>query len=93
MRPTPVSLKRAEGRSMSASEASQFMAALQDEPLGSLFMLMLMTGIRRGEALGLRGEDVDLKQRVIAIRQQLLRIDGELKTTEVETEKSRRPST
>jgi integrase len=53
-------------------------------------MLMLMTGVRRGEALGLRWEDVDLKKGVISIRQQLQRIDGELKATDVKTEKSRR---
>jgi integrase len=66
------------------------MRALKDLPMGCLFMLMLVTGMRRGEALGLRWEDVDLKKGVISIRQQLQRIDGELKATEVKTDKSRR---
>ena len=87
---TPVSIKRAEGRSMTAAQAKRLMKSLEDAPLGSLFMLMLMTGVRRGEALGLRWEDVDLKKGVISIRQQMQRIDGELKATEVKTEKSRR---
>jgi len=87
---TPVSIKRAEGRSMTAAQARRLMNSLKDAPLGSLFMLMLMTGVRRGEALGLRWGDVDLKKGVISIRQQLQRIDGELKATEVKTEKSRR---
>jgi integrase len=87
---TPVSIRRAEGRSMTAAQARRLMTTLKDVPTGSLFMLMLVTGVRRGEALGLRWEDVDLKKGVISIRQQLQRIDGELKVTEVKTEKSRR---
>jgi integrase len=87
---TPVSMNRAEGRSMTAAQAKQLMNALRDAPTGCLFMLMLMTGMRRGEALGLRWENIDLKKGVISIRQQLQRIDGQLKITEVKTEKSRR---
>jgi integrase len=87
---TPVSLTRGAGRSMTPEQARRLMNALKDAPSGSLFMLMLSTGMRRGEALGLRWEDVDLKNGVISIRQQLQRIDGQLKATEVKTDKSRR---
>jgi integrase len=87
---TPVTIPRAKGRSMTAAQARRFMNALKDLPLGCLFKLMLVTGVRRGEALGLRWEDVDLKKGVISVRQQIQRIDGELKATEVKTEKSRR---
>jgi len=87
---TPVSTKRGEGRSMTPEQARSFMEALKDLPMGCLFMLMLMTGVRRGEALGLRWEDVDFKTGVISICQQLQRTDGQLKATEVKTEKSRR---
>jgi integrase len=68
---TPVSIPRSASRSMSAAQARQLMKALKDLPMGCLFMLMLVTGMRRGEALGLRWEDVDLKKGVISIRQQL----------------------
>jgi integrase len=87
---TSVAIPRAAGRSMTAAQARRFMRALADLPLGPLFGLMLVTGVRRGEALGLRWEDVDLKKGVVSIRQQLQRIDGELKATDVKTEKSRR---
>jgi integrase len=87
---TPVSIPRSASRSMTAAQARRLMSALKDLPMGSLFMLMLVTGMRRGEALGLRWEDIDLKKGVISIRQQLQRIDGELKATEVKTDKSRR---
>jgi integrase len=75
---------------MTAAQARRLMSALKDLPMGSLFMLMLVTGMRRAEALGLRWQDVDLKKGVMSIRQQLQRIDGELKATEVKTDKSRR---
>jgi integrase len=87
---TPVSIPRSASRSIMAAQARRLMSALKDLPMGSLFMLILVTGMRRGEALGLRWEDVDLKKGVISIRQQLQRIDGELKATEVKTDKSRR---
>jgi integrase len=87
---TPVSIPRTTSRSMTAAQARRLMKVLKDVPMGCLFMLMLVTGVRRGEALGLRWEDVNLKKGVISIRQQLQRIDGELKATEVKTEKSRR---
>jgi integrase len=87
---TPVSIPRSASRSMTPAQARRLMKALKDVPMGCLFMLMLVTGLRRGEALGLRWEDVDLKKGVISIRQQLQRIDGELKATEVKTDKSRR---
>jgi len=87
---TPVPIPRSASRSMTAAEARRLMKALKELPMGCLFTLMLVTGMRRGEVLGLRWEDVDLKKGLISIRQQLQRIDGELKATEVKTDKSRR---
>jgi integrase len=55
---------------MTAAQARRFMKSLEGSPLGCLFMPMLMTGVRRGEALGLRWGDVDLKKGVISLRQQ-----------------------
>jgi integrase len=51
---------------------------------------MLSTGLRRGEALGLRWEDVDLKKGVVVVRRQLQRVGGELVANDVKTTKSRR---
>ena len=87
---TPVTVKRTEGRSLSPTQAKRLTETLKTCPMGSLFTVMLTTGMRRGEALGLRWEDVDLKKGVISVRQQLQRINGELKATEVKTERSRR---
>jgi integrase len=87
---TPVTVTRTEGRSLSPAQAKRLMETLKTCPMGSLFTVMLTTGMRRGEALGLRWVDVDLKKGVISVRQQLQRINGDLKATEVKTERSRR---
>ncbi len=64
---TPVTVKRTEGRSLSPTQAKRLMETLKTCPMGSLFTVMLTTGMRRGEALGLRWEDVDLKKGVISV--------------------------
>jgi integrase len=87
---TPVTVKRSERRSLSPAQAKRLMETLETCPMGTLFTVMLTTGMRRGEALGLRWEDIDLEKGVISVRQQLRRINGELKAMEVKTERSRR---
>jgi integrase len=86
----PPKAQRAEGRTLTPAQAKQLLKAMGAHRLGSLFGLMLSTGLRRGEALGLRWEDVDLKKRVVVVRRQLQRVGGELVTNDVKTAKSRR---
>ncbi len=56
-------------------EVGQFLDYVNSDPMGPLFEMMAMTGLRRGEALGLRWDDVDLEQGVIVVRQQLVEVD------------------
>ena len=51
---------------------------------------MLSTGMRRGEALGLRWADVDLEARLILVQRQLKREGGDLVLADTKTAKSRR---
>lgn len=41
-------------------EANRLLAVAEDEPLGALYVLALTTGMRLGELLGLRWQDIDL---------------------------------
>jgi integrase len=50
--------------------------AVTDERVGALFELVASTGLRRGEAAGLRWDDVDLAAGVLTVRQQLVGIAG-----------------
>ncbi|MBA3726604.1 MAG: site-specific integrase, partial [Armatimonadetes bacterium] len=47
-------------------------------PLGPLFTFALFTGVRLGEATGLRWEDVDFENKTARIQVQLQRIDSKL---------------
>jgi integrase len=64
--------------------------ALKTHRNEALYALMLSTGLRRGEALGLKWEDVDLNSGVILVRRQLKREQGRLLTSDTKTAKSRR---
>lgn len=56
----------------------------------AVLSLIAGTGMRRGEALALRWEDVDLEAGVLRVRGTLSRVDGELVRTNPKTAKSTR---
>jgi len=62
--------ERREARGWTLEEMRRFLAvALEDgRPLASMLALMLLTGLRPGEAMGLRWEDVDLKAATLAVK-------------------------
>lgn len=59
----------------SLEEAQQFLAAAKTDPLYIVFLLVLATGMRIGEVLGLLWENVDMKSQIISITQ-ILEHDG-----------------
>jgi integrase len=58
--------------------------------LYAAFVLLIFYGLRRGEALGLRWEDIDFDAGTIRIRQQLQRIRGELLLAPLKTQAGKR---
>jgi integrase len=58
---------------LTTDEARQFLAATQTHRLAALFELALRTGLRKGELLGLRWEDLDLDSGTASIRRTLQR--------------------
>jgi integrase len=82
--------QRTEGRTMTPAQARKLLIKLKTHRNEALYALMLSTGLRRGEALGLKWDDVDIKSGVILIRRQLKREDGRLVTSDTKTSKSRR---
>lgn len=65
---------RPQVRPWEAAELGVFLDHAATDRLGSLYEVMAMTGLRRGEAAGLRWDDVDLTKGVITVRQQI--VDG-----------------
>ncbi|HEX6854670.1 MAG TPA: hypothetical protein VF204_05190 [Streptosporangiaceae bacterium] len=55
----------------SPDEALAFLRAAADDPLYAAFVLLTLYGMRRGEVLGLRWDDIDTGARLIRVRQQL----------------------
>lgn len=81
---------RPEGRSLSPDQARQLLNALRGHRNEALYALMLSTGLRRGEALGLQWQDFDEKSGILLVRRALTREDGQLITKDTKTLKSRR---
>ena len=71
-------------------EARQFLAAIKGDRLEALYTVALALGLRQGEALGLRWEDVDLENGNISISHALQRIGGKLTLVEPKSTSSRR---
>jgi integrase len=89
-------------RSLTVDEAHQLLDAAKGDRLEALFVVGLMLGLRPGELCGLRWEDVDLPERLLHVRQAMLRertIDegGDarwvLRPGDVKTRRSRRSLT
>jgi integrase len=81
---------RPEGRTLTPAQARQLLAAIRGHRYETLYLLLLATGLRRGEGLGLRWEDLDLVSGTLRVRRQLKREGGHLVTAETKTPKSRR---
>ncbi|SDN38795.1 site-specific integrase [Geodermatophilus sp. DSM 45219] len=79
-----------EVRPWTPEEAGQFLRAATDDPLYPAFVLLLLYGLRRGEVVGLRWQDVDAAHATLHVRQQIQRLDGQLQQVPVKTEAGKR---
>ena len=73
-----------------AEEARTFLAAAREHWLLPLFQLLLATGLRLGEALGLSWEDVDAEAGILVVRWQLQHVDGQFVRLPPKSKQSRR---
>lgn len=77
-RADPPRSRSPEFATWSASELEGFLGRVRSDRLYACWRLAAMTGLRRGEVLALRWEDVDLDGGRIAVRQTLQAIAGDL---------------
>jgi integrase len=82
--------RRAEVEPVGPDEARAIMAAFAGDNLGPLVTLALGTGLRQGELLALRPEDIELPRGRLNVRHTLQNVNGEHRLLEPKTEKSRR---
>ena len=88
---TPTSAPQ-EMRPLSAEEARQLLEAARGDKFEALYVLAVTTGMRRGELLGLKWSDVDLKNASLSVKRTLTRTDNGKRVTlgDPKTKKSRR---
>ncbi len=75
---------------LSRQEARRLLEAARGDRLEAFYVLALHTGMRQGELLGLRWEDVDLQSRVLRVRHTLSRNGGKFHFGEPKSKKGRR---
>ncbi len=79
-----------EARPFSVDESRTFLGAIKGDRLQALYSVALTMGLRQGEALGLRWQDVDLQLGTLQVTKQLQRMNGEFQLVEPKTKRSRR---
>lgn len=86
-------LPRVEHREMKTLPAEQLAAFLNEAKktgVYEMYYLDLATGMRRGELLGLKWEDIDFAHGVIHIRRQVARLNGTVQEAPLKTKNSYR---
>ena len=73
---------------LTIQQARALLEAVQGDPLEALYHIALSLGLRRGEILGLRPEDIRLEQRELRITGTIQRIRGKLVRTTPKTKTS-----
>ena len=82
-------VRRPEMHTWSKEELSTFLRATRPNRLGSLWHLLSMTGLRRGEAIGLGWADVDLEHGRLSIQRQRVLSGYQVEERQTKTGKSR----
>ena len=88
--PPKASAEHAEQAVWNSEQLQGFLASVAGDRLFALWRLLAMTGMRRGEALGLRWEDLDMEQGSLSIRRALVPVDGVAQISEPKTRRGRR---
>lgn len=73
-----------------ADELGRFLEFVEDDRLRAAFYLLATTGMRRGEVLGLRWDDVDVDGGYLSVEQSITTVSDELVIGPVKTARSRR---
>jgi len=84
-RPTPD-----EMRTLSAKETHRFLEAARGDKLETLYVVAVTTGMRQGELLALKWQDIDLENACVSVRRTITMSRGRILLGEPKTKKSRR---
>ena len=87
----PPKRNRPEMRTWDAQQVAHFLDAARDCHYYPVYVIALLSGMRRGEILGLRWQDVDLERAALTIQQTLKDDHGRLYFGAPKTHRSKRP--
>ena len=85
----PKVIKTRKWTTWTPSEIRTFLRAVERDRLSSLWELAVNTGMRRGELLGLRWDDVNLDSGTVAIRRALVVVGYEVVVSQTKTDRAR----
>ncbi len=83
-------IEHREMNTISAAQLGAFLREAKKSGVYEMYYLDLATGLRRGELLGLKWEDIDLENGIIHVRRQVARVDGEVREMPLKTKNSYR---
>ena len=83
-------VRREEMRPLSAEQVKVLLGVARGDRLEALYVLAIHTGLRQGELLGLKWEDVDLESGTLRVRRTLVTAKGGPVLTAPKTKGSRR---
>ena len=89
-------LPKVEHQEMQTIPAEQLQAFLDEARatgVYEMYYIELATGLRRGELLGLKWQDIDWKNGIIKVRRQVARVDGQIVEAPLKTKNSYRAVT
>jgi integrase len=73
-----------------AEQVREFFETVADDRLYVMWVLLALTGLRRGEVLGLQWPDVDAPRRTLAVRRALVSVGYEVQLSEPKTARGTR---
>ena len=79
-----------EMKTLTTVQLTSFFREARESGVFELYYLELATGLRRGELLGLKWEDVDLERGDLRVRRQVSRINGEVVEAPLKTKNAYR---
>jgi integrase len=84
------SVRRKPTQFLEPEQARRLLDDIRGDRLEALYTVALAIGLREGEALGLRWQDVNLETGTITVQVGLQRVEGKLQLKNLKTEHSRR---
>lgn len=82
-----------EMQTVPAEQLSAFLEEAKRSGVYEMYYIELSTGLRRGELLGLKWEDIDWKNGILRVRRQVARVDGKIVEAPLKTKNSYRAVT